>query len=98
MTRLAVPILAALLATPAAAQTCLPYADLAAALSGAPHLERLAFRGVVASGELIEVWVNSVTGTWSAVRVVPATPPVGCMLTAGEGGVLVPPPLPGVPS
>lgn len=82
---------------PSAAQVCAPYAMVAEMLN-AEHAERLAFRGIMPNGMLLEIWVNDDTDTWTAISVQAFDETVGCLLSVGDGGALFTAPLPGDPS
>jgi hypothetical protein len=102
MHRIALSFLLAALAIPAAAQaprSCGNPADLAERLA-AEYRETPTARGIDAGGNLITVYSNAETGTWTLVVFSPAVA-CGLIAASGEGWEQMeyaPPPAPDKPS
>jgi hypothetical protein len=73
------------LASPAQAQSCFDRATMESIIhdDDSTFRESVVMRGISSSGDLLEVWTNPETGTWS----VTTTSPNGviCMRDFGEG-------------
>lgn len=86
--------LATLIATGAAAQqsNCGPALDLLAQLQGR-YGEVAQARGLMGTGDLLFVFANPETGSWSVVTASPAG--VACLRAAGDAFEVMAPPIPG---
>lgn len=74
-------ILAALVAaTPAVAQECAPIDIMAEALTSR-FGEAVVAEGIAGNGELVQLWANPDTRTWTLVVVMPAG--ISCMVASG---------------
>ena len=59
---------------------CLVYEDVVEKLEASKYRESLKFRGI-SNGNMIELWLNSDTGTWTQLAILPD----GCTLAIGSG-------------
>ena len=93
MIRTALAAIAMTFATSAAfGAQCLPHADVIAALTGKYDESRRAI-GLTGNGNVLEVWANAATGSWTITVTAPSG--VTCIPAAGTGFEMVPPPKPG---